>query len=73
MPRIFIGTRLLFGENMLRQPRYQGIRHRFVGVRRTMDNVMELVFWVGLLPGLTEELSELNGAQHEKTSADQQS
>jgi hypothetical protein len=46
---------------------------RDIKVRRTMDNVMELVFWVGLLPGLTEELSELNGAQHEKTSADQQS
>ncbi|MGV2335134.1 MAG UNVERIFIED_CONTAM: hypothetical protein LVR18_13815 [Planctomycetaceae bacterium] len=27
---------------------------------------MELVFWVGLLPGLTEELSELNGRSMKK-------
>jgi CDP-6-deoxy-D-xylo-4-hexulose-3-dehydrase len=68
-----IGTRLLFGGNLLRQPAYQGIQHRIVGELRNTDYVTDHVFWVGVYPGLTEAMIEFIGAQLEKLTADQPS
>jgi CDP-6-deoxy-D-xylo-4-hexulose-3-dehydrase len=48
-----IGTRLLFGGNLVRQSAYLGADFRISGHLRNSDFVMNNVFWVGVYPGLT--------------------
>src|SRR5487761_1194814 len=51
-----IGTRLLFGGNLTRQPAYQDVKYRVIGNLANTDFVMRNVFWIGLYPGLTQAM-----------------
>ena len=50
-----IGTRLLFGGNLLRQPYMLGRTYRAAGDIVNADIVMNDTFWIGVYPGLNEE------------------
>ncbi len=51
-----IATRLLFGGNILRQPYFKDVPHRVVGSLANTDAVMNGTFWIGVFPGITEEM-----------------
>ncbi len=53
-----IGTRLLFGGNLIRQPYMIGRNFRVEGPLTNAERIMTSTFWIGLYPGLGEaELS----------------
>ncbi len=51
-----IGTRQLFGGNLVRQPAYAGLNYRAIGDLPMSDRVMDQAFWIGVYPGLTQPM-----------------
>ena len=51
-----IGTRLLFAGNLTRQPYFEGRTYRISGELVNTDKVMNDTFWIGVYPGLNEEM-----------------
>jgi len=49
-----IGTRLLFGGNLVCQPYFEGLKYRLSGSLYRTDKVMARTFWLGVSPQLNE-------------------
>ena len=57
-----IQTRMLFAGNMIKQPcfdemRKAGCGYRIVGDLKVTDTIMNNTFWIGVYPGITEEMT----------------
>jgi CDP-6-deoxy-D-xylo-4-hexulose-3-dehydrase len=51
-----IGTRLMFGGNLAKQPAYRNSKIRISGKLESSDQIMNNAFWVGVHPSLSEEM-----------------
>ena len=59
-----IQTRMLFGGNLTRQPCFDLMRkkqegYRSVGELENTDRIMRDTFWIGVYPGMTQEMLEV--------------
>ena len=61
-----IGTRLLFAGNLTRQPYMIGRHYRVSGELTNTDRVMHDTFWIGVFPGLTEEMLDFAATKLEE-------
>jgi CDP-6-deoxy-D-xylo-4-hexulose-3-dehydrase len=50
-----IGTRLLFGGNLTKQPAYKNMIHRIVGPLDNANVITTNTFWIGVHPGITSQ------------------
>ena len=50
-----IGTRLLFGGNLVKQPAYRNVESRVVGNLDHTEKIMNSTFWVGIQPSLGDD------------------
>jgi CDP-6-deoxy-D-xylo-4-hexulose-3-dehydrase len=53
-----IATRLMFGGNLIKQPAYKNKNFKISGELINADIVMNSTFWIGVYPGLTNEMIE---------------
>lgn len=51
-----VGTRLLFGGNLLYQPAFSKIEHRISDKLFNSDVITKDTFWIGCYPGITDEM-----------------
>jgi len=55
-----IGTRLLFGGDLTRQPYMKGRNFRVSGDLKNTNTVMKDTFWIGVQPSLTQEMMDFS-------------
>jgi CDP-6-deoxy-D-xylo-4-hexulose-3-dehydrase len=48
----------VFSGNIIRHPGFQNIKHRVCGDLKNTDIVTENTFWIGVYPGLSQEMIE---------------
>ncbi len=51
-----VDTRLMFGGNIIRQPGFKNVKHRIYGKLSNSDFVMNNTFFIGVYPGLTDQM-----------------
>jgi CDP-6-deoxy-D-xylo-4-hexulose-3-dehydrase len=51
-----IDTRPLFAGNIIKQPYFENISYRVVDNLENTDLIMNNTFWIGVFPGLTQEM-----------------
>lgn len=51
-----IDTRAIFAGNITKQPYFKNIQHRVIGELKNTDTIMNNSFWIGVYPGITEEM-----------------
>ncbi|HZN77566.1 MAG TPA: lipopolysaccharide biosynthesis protein RfbH [Micromonosporaceae bacterium] len=56
-----IRTRLLFSGNLTRHPAYQDVDFRVVGSLENSDVIVGNTFWIGVYPGVTDEMTDYVG------------
>ncbi|HLD60191.1 MAG TPA: lipopolysaccharide biosynthesis protein RfbH [Candidatus Bilamarchaeaceae archaeon] len=61
-----ITTRMLFGGNLIRQPAYLDEKYEIIGDLKNSDYIMNNTFWIGVYPGLTNEMRMYVVDQFEK-------
>jgi CDP-4-dehydro-6-deoxyglucose reductase, E1 len=53
-----IGSRLLFSGNLTCQPAYKNVHYRISGTLDNTDTIMNQTFWLGIYPGITQEMMD---------------
>ena len=51
-----VDTRPLFAGNITRQPYFKNVDFKISGNLTNTDRIMNQSFWIGVFPGLTEEM-----------------
>jgi CDP-6-deoxy-D-xylo-4-hexulose-3-dehydrase len=51
-----IGTRLLFGGNLLKQPYFKDLAHRVAAPLTNTETIMHHTFWIGIYPGISHTM-----------------
>lgn len=53
-----IATRMFFAGNMARQPAFEGVSYRISGTLENADRMVHDSFWVGVYPGISDEMCD---------------
>ena len=51
-----IGSRLLFGGNITKQPYFKGLNYKIASKLTVTNNIMDNTFWIGIYPGINKDM-----------------